>query len=168
MPTRTLRTSVGVLYRSKLKNLQKLDLSRNRLTGVIPTTLSKLQTLKKLNVQNNILTGGFPNEICFLTKLAHLDVSRNDLEGFVPEEVGYMEQTREAGRRHGREVAATKVGQEPPAVRSATAAVAAPACPHDDHCERPAPSSAALLVSAAAILGLAVLAVAKAAKARRV
>ena len=89
---------------------------------------------------------------------------------FSDKEVGYMEQTREAGRRRGKEVGATRVGQEPPAVRSATAAAAAAAMsnppPHEDRSKRP--HSAALLVSAAAVLGFAVLVVAKAGKARRV
>ena len=41
----------------QLRNLMKLDLSRNRFTGEVPSSIAKLVRLEKLILQNNLLTG---------------------------------------------------------------------------------------------------------------
>lgn len=58
-----------------LKNLKTLDLSDNQLTG-LPAELGQLSKLETLDVSNNKLTG-LPLELGNLTRLRLLDVSGN-------------------------------------------------------------------------------------------
>ncbi len=60
---------------AELKRLKHLDLSKNSLTG-LPAELGRLDKLEVLNVSNNQLTG-LPMEIGNLTQLKVLDVSGN-------------------------------------------------------------------------------------------
>ena len=46
----------------KFKNLEKLDISRNRLTA-LPESLDQLERLKSLNIANNPLEGNLPKEV---------------------------------------------------------------------------------------------------------
>ncbi|CAL9207045.1 unnamed protein product [Musa hybrid cultivar] len=48
---------------SKLKNLQKLHLQNNQLTGVIPPSLANLSQLRELYLENNNLTGEIPQRL---------------------------------------------------------------------------------------------------------
>jgi hypothetical protein len=59
----------------KLKNLVSLDLSKNGLTG-LPAELGQLRELEELIVSDNALTG-LPLELGHLAKLRILDVSGN-------------------------------------------------------------------------------------------
>jgi hypothetical protein len=72
-----------------LKNLQKLDLSRNRLTS-IPPEIERLAQLRKLGLFNNRLTS-IPAEVGKLTKLQRLDLSHNSLTS-IPAEIGRLTQ----------------------------------------------------------------------------
>ncbi len=59
----------------KLANLQTLDISNNRMTG-IPAEIGQLKNLKTLNYSNNQITG-LPMEIGNLTQLQTLDLRGN-------------------------------------------------------------------------------------------
>ncbi|XP_048139564.1 receptor-like protein 6 [Rhodamnia argentea] len=69
----------------QLSSIKMLDLSTNKLTGVIPPCLSNLsKTLSVLSLDGNDLYGRFPqleNDVCALKMI---DVSDNQLQGSLP------------------------------------------------------------------------------------
>ncbi|CAN0887955.1 DNA damage-repair/toleration protein DRT100 [Linum grandiflorum] len=64
--------------------LMYLDLSRNSLTGEIPSYLGKFQAMDTLNLSWNNLTGSVPASFKNLTKIFNLDLSHNSLVGPFP------------------------------------------------------------------------------------
>ena len=70
--------------------LEKLCLSHNHFTGVLPDSLSALSTsLQQLYVGHNHLSGPLPcGALKHLTKLKTLDLQHNRLEGKVGDEWG--------------------------------------------------------------------------------
>ena len=74
-----------------LKNLENLDLSRNRLTGEIPPELGNLHNLKFLDLHRNSLTGEIPPELGNLVNLKErLWLNINNLAGEIPPELGNL------------------------------------------------------------------------------
>ena len=65
----------------------ELALSRNGLSGTIPSALSHLSQLERLNLQHNELSGEIPPELAGLTHLRNLDLGRNQLTGMIPPEL---------------------------------------------------------------------------------
>ncbi|NUM25678.1 MAG: leucine-rich repeat domain-containing protein [Candidatus Buchananbacteria bacterium] len=72
----------------KKTNLEKLDISNNKLTGALPAEIRQLQNLKILDASNNTMTG-VPAEIGQLQNLQTLDLSNNQLTG-LPYELGNL------------------------------------------------------------------------------
>ena len=70
-----------------LSNLESLNLSNNRLTG-IPGELGNLSNLESLNLSDNRLTG-IPGELGSLSNLESLYLSSNELTG-IPGELGNL------------------------------------------------------------------------------
>ncbi|KAM7461172.1 hypothetical protein LguiA_029293 [Lonicera macranthoides] len=70
-----------------LKNLRRLDLSRNLFSGSIPSFVSFLNHLTHLDLHGNQFTGSLPSSLANLTKLTSLSVSHNSLNGSIPSEV---------------------------------------------------------------------------------
>ena len=64
--------------------LERLDLSRNKLLGMIPTQLANFSTLKHLDLAENKLTGGIPVELASLTDVCYVDIGVNMGSGFEP------------------------------------------------------------------------------------
>lgn len=73
-------------------DLERLDLSDNRLTGAPQSQIGQLENLKFLDLSNNSLTG-LPAELGRLSKLETLDASNNKLTG-LPMELGNLTQLR--------------------------------------------------------------------------
>lgn len=73
-------------------DLERLDLSDNRLTGAPQAEIRHLQKLKYLDLSGNELTG-LPAELGQLNNLLTLDVSDNKLTG-LPMELGNLTQLR--------------------------------------------------------------------------
>ncbi|GFP90121.1 probably inactive leucine-rich repeat receptor-like protein kinase at3g28040 [Phtheirospermum japonicum] len=72
--------------------LDEMDLSRNNLTGFIPSASSKLfETLQILDLSGNNLRGDIPAELVPVSKLRYLNLSWNHLETRMPTELGYLQ-----------------------------------------------------------------------------
>ncbi|GKC01856.1 receptor-like protein 12 [Tanacetum coccineum] len=61
-----------------------VDISRNRFSGVIPSTIGRLNALYLLNVSHNVFTGSIPQSMGNLSQLGALDMSWNKLTGNIP------------------------------------------------------------------------------------
>merc|ERR1711865_3094 len=70
---------------TSLANLEQLDLSYNRLQGVIPETLFDLTELTDLTLTSNMLINTIPNKLIQLTKLKTLQLGMNLFKGAVPD-----------------------------------------------------------------------------------
>ncbi|XP_050277842.1 MDIS1-interacting receptor like kinase 2-like [Quercus robur] len=70
-----------------LSNLEKLNLAKNSLSGLIPD-LGNCKKLFVLNLSNNHLSKNIPLEIGNLQYLQNLDLSKNFLIGEIPQQLG--------------------------------------------------------------------------------
>ncbi|KAL1533790.1 non-specific serine/threonine protein kinase [Salvia divinorum] len=61
-----------------------MDLSHNRLSGFIPTSLGSCVMLSSLHLRRNSLQGGIPDSLRALKGLEYLDLSQNNLSGMIP------------------------------------------------------------------------------------
>ena len=66
----------------KLRNIQELDLSHNKLVGQFPLCLTSLTELRVLDLSSNQLTGKLPPSLGSLKSLEYLSLFDNDFEGF--------------------------------------------------------------------------------------
>uniref|UniRef100_A0A7N2LV12 Leucine-rich repeat-containing N-terminal plant-type domain-containing protein n=1 Tax=Quercus lobata TaxID=97700 RepID=A0A7N2LV12_QUELO len=71
-------------YRNNLVLVKSIDLSSNKLNGVIPEEIGMLDGLISLNLSNNLLTGKITSDIGLLHSLEVLDLSDNKLCGEIP------------------------------------------------------------------------------------
>ncbi|XP_066164060.1 MDIS1-interacting receptor like kinase 2 [Oryza sativa Japonica Group] len=85
-----LRGSLEALNFSALTTLTSINLSHNRLTGMIPQSLTSLTKLRFLVLSNNFLSSSIPKEICSLKRLVSLNLSSNQLGGHIPSEIGFL------------------------------------------------------------------------------
>ncbi|KVH88603.1 Leucine-rich repeat-containing protein [Cynara cardunculus var. scolymus] len=69
--------------------LAQLNLSNNRLTGVLPTSIGNFSGLKILLLNGNKLSGEVPPEIGGLKSVLKLDLSRNSFSGGIPPEISH-------------------------------------------------------------------------------
>ncbi|VAH12025.1 unnamed protein product [Triticum turgidum subsp. durum] len=76
----------------KLSNLGYLDISGNRLSGLIPEELGACMKLQSLKINNNNFSGSLPGAIGNLAGLQIiLDVSNNNLSGVLPQQLGKLQ-----------------------------------------------------------------------------
>lgn len=80
----------GVLPQTlaRLHRLRYLDVSHNTLRGEISSAFGSLKGLKSLSLRSNNLRGEIPVELSAAIKLEKLDLSGNNLVGEVPEGLG--------------------------------------------------------------------------------
>ncbi|KAJ7962178.1 putative Leucine-rich repeat receptor-like protein kinase family protein [Quillaja saponaria] len=83
--------SILPLELSHLTQLQYLDLSTNQLFGSIPHEIAQLN-VSVWNLSRNHLTGGIPSQFSNIWNLNHkdLDLSYNKLTGSIPKELAYL------------------------------------------------------------------------------
>ncbi|XP_062076596.1 receptor-like protein EIX2 [Humulus lupulus] len=77
-------------YTKTLLLLDNLDLSSNKLVGIIPKELCLLSALRGLNLSHNHLLGNIPNNIEELKSLESLDLSNNKLFGEIPQSMSKL------------------------------------------------------------------------------
>ncbi|KAL0801793.1 hypothetical protein Bca101_056969 [Brassica carinata] len=65
----------------ELKNMQELDLSRNKLVGEFPSCLTSLTGLRVLDLSSNQMTGMVPSTLSRIKSLEYLSLFDNDFEG---------------------------------------------------------------------------------------
>ncbi|XP_026656656.2 receptor kinase-like protein Xa21 [Phoenix dactylifera] len=68
-----------------LVNLGRLDVSENRLSGGIPSTLGACQLLEHLYMQGNFFEGSIPQGLESLKGMVDLDLSQNNMSGPIPD-----------------------------------------------------------------------------------
>ncbi|KAF3948973.1 hypothetical protein CMV_025093 [Castanea mollissima] len=73
-----------------LSSLTDLELSTNKLTGVIPASLGNLSNLTTLYLHTNQLSGSIPQELGMLSSLTDLELSTNNLTGVIPDSFGNL------------------------------------------------------------------------------
>ncbi|WRX13659.1 Leucine-rich repeat - like 10 [Theobroma cacao] len=78
--------NIGVL----MPRLQKLYVSRNNLSGRIPSSMCDLEALQILSLRNNKFSGELPN--CWYRSLTlwGIDISSNSLTGNIPSSFGFL------------------------------------------------------------------------------
>ena len=69
---------------------QKIYLSINQLTGVIPNTFNNLTKLEELNLSINQLISTIPSNFHELVNLKYLNLSSNELYDSIPASLGYL------------------------------------------------------------------------------
>lgn len=72
------------------RRLYSLNLSNNKLRGVIPRWIRTLNKLEFLTISNNQFTGSIPDTLYKLTQLKILDMGYNKLSGSIPSTIGQM------------------------------------------------------------------------------
>uniref|UniRef100_A0A2N9H641 Leucine-rich repeat-containing N-terminal plant-type domain-containing protein n=1 Tax=Fagus sylvatica TaxID=28930 RepID=A0A2N9H641_FAGSY len=77
-------------YNDQILHVNTIDVSRNCLSGEIPTELTNLTLLNTLNLSWNQLTGKIPENIGALRQLETLDLSNNLLSGHIPPSMSSM------------------------------------------------------------------------------
>lgn len=73
-----------------LQNLKALNVSRNAMSGGIPSSINNLVSLEELNLGNNNFSGLIPTSIGNLSNLIYLYLNRNSLSGVVPAQIGNL------------------------------------------------------------------------------
>ncbi|GKV19696.1 hypothetical protein SLEP1_g29923 [Rubroshorea leprosula] len=70
-----------------LNNMSGIDLSCNKLTGLIPPQMGNLSEIHSLNLSHNNLTGPIPSTFSSLKQIESLDLSFNNLNGKIPSQL---------------------------------------------------------------------------------
>jgi len=77
------------------KQLERLTLGGNFLTGTIPTEIGLMEYLKGYNIFNNDFSGSIPTQIGLLRFLSYTWMERNLLTGTIPSEIGKLKRLQE-------------------------------------------------------------------------
>ena len=70
---------------SVMRKLVYLDLSNNRFTNQIPTSLGLIRSLTLISLSKNSFSKSLPSSFGQIVKLKYLDVGLNNLQGSVPD-----------------------------------------------------------------------------------
>ncbi|GJN39730.1 hypothetical protein PR202_gb28866 [Eleusine coracana subsp. coracana] len=93
-PDEFYRDSIEISYKGSdmlferiLTTLTAIDISSNRLEGIIPESIGRLVSLHVLNLSHNAFTGKIPAQVGGMTDLESLDLSGNQHSGEIPQEL---------------------------------------------------------------------------------
>ncbi|KAJ4960547.1 hypothetical protein NE237_020457 [Protea cynaroides] len=83
----TFQSEISLEFKT-FNKLQRLDISSNKLVGLIPSALFSLPSIQYLNLAMNKLTGALPKNVSCSHGLGFVDLSRNLLTGRLPHCIG--------------------------------------------------------------------------------
>ncbi|KAF8390868.1 hypothetical protein HHK36_023167 [Tetracentron sinense] len=72
----------------------QLNLSSNRLSGSLPSSIGNFTGLQILLLNGNQFTGSIPSELGHLERILTLDMSRNNFSGRIPPEIEFNDQNK--------------------------------------------------------------------------
>ncbi|PWA96488.1 hypothetical protein CTI12_AA037750 [Artemisia annua] len=75
---------IPATFVDKLTNITEINLSMNRISGVLPQELGNLLQLQALNLSYNALEGPLPSQLANCTKMLKFDASHNMFNGSIP------------------------------------------------------------------------------------
>ncbi|GJS00245.1 receptor-like protein kinase [Tanacetum coccineum] len=75
---------IPATFADKLTNITEINLSMNRLSGVLPQELGRLLQLQGFNLSYNAFEGPLPSQLANCTKLLNFDASHNMFNGSIP------------------------------------------------------------------------------------
>ena len=78
-----------------LKNLVKIDLRHNYISGTVPSEIARLKLLRELNLYGNNISGSLPVELYSMQGLERLVIGRNQLTGVIVPEITGLARLRE-------------------------------------------------------------------------
>jgi hypothetical protein len=73
-----------------LQKMEILDLSKNEISGTIPTEFGDLQLMKKIFLDSNKFSGSIPSELGNVDDLLVLRLGNNLLDGSIPQTLGRL------------------------------------------------------------------------------
>ncbi|XP_024004360.1 receptor-like protein 12 [Eutrema salsugineum] len=82
-----LRTNSSLF---RLQHLQRLNLGRNNLSGILPNSISNLKYLRTLTLFGCNFFGKIPSSLGYLSYLTDLDLMGNDFTGEIPDSLGNL------------------------------------------------------------------------------
>ncbi|XP_047944441.1 receptor-like protein 49 [Salvia hispanica] len=92
LPDRYINNFQGLdqLMKRLLDTFTTLDVSSNRFSGGIPSSLGNLNSLRYLNLSHNTLSGHIPPSLGSMSLLESLDLSSNKMDGKIPGELAKL------------------------------------------------------------------------------
>lgn len=88
--SRTSKNYIRCFNADVLYTVTFLDLSSNKIDGVIPLEIGELKSLRSLNLSNNHIQGSIPISMANMDLLECLDLSHNRLSGSLPKEIAQL------------------------------------------------------------------------------
>ncbi|KAL0742917.1 hypothetical protein Bca4012_084430 [Brassica carinata] len=85
-----MNKGMELTYNRIFKLLTAIDLSGNRLQGIIPESIGQVKSLIVFNLSSNGFVGNIPSSLANLKQLESLDLSHNKLSGHIPPDLGQL------------------------------------------------------------------------------
>ncbi|KAF3606447.1 hypothetical protein DY000_02049281 [Brassica cretica] len=83
-----MNKGIEMEYTMILTIFTSIDLSGNRLQGIIPGSIGQVKAVIVLNLSSNGFVGNIPSSLANLNQLESLDLSHNKLSGHIPPDLG--------------------------------------------------------------------------------
>ncbi|CAF1931287.1 hypothetical protein Bca4012_073235 [Brassica carinata] len=83
-----MNKGIEMEYTMILTIFTSIDISGNRLQGIIPGSIGQVKAVIVLNLSSNGFVGNIPSSLANLNQLESLDLSHNKLSGHIPPDLG--------------------------------------------------------------------------------